>query len=657
MLISIIVPIYNVVLERFQGCMNSLQHQTLTDIEIILVDDCGEMRESILYAQELMKTDSRIKLLTNEQNCGGGASRDKGCAAAFGEYVAFVDADDKVDLDFYEKLYGRTKDRKYDIVKGELYGDRGHLNEHIRIGLSEGKPLYEIFNCQHTSAIYRTEFIRSNNITYGRSRVSQDVTFLLKVSVLAHNIAIVDGTYYYYDRDNEHSITHTTLASNISHYCQAIQERMDFLLEHVDCNNPAFLRYMDYNTSRLTARAKMLVNANLDNDICKVSVVIPTYNAAEYLSSLIEVLTAQSLSDIEIIFVDDGSTDRSVDIIHQWMKQDSRISYYYQENAGAGAARNNGINRARGKYIICIDSDDLYDNNFLEEMYLAAEHSGADAVMCHFRRFNYWTNTLTENEGYKKEKLPLDTVFNGRNIPNFCDCFNPGPINKLYRRKFILQNELRYSCTHVANDVLFGYSAMILASKVYCLSKNLLTVRRYVNPNSISASRQKYLEESIQAVNELWTWAKKQDLLDETYLDQLLKIFVNATVYNSQYGEKEEFWRACCDFINKITMNDVSIEKVRKLFNINTEKFEKKLKELDQSTDCEKELFMLNHKINFIKKMKQHLQDINPVKTISPVNSPEQLSIGFVKAEFFGDTMVSGKDSSKTLLKKIWLTN
>ena len=119
MLISIIVPIYNVVLERFQGCMNSLQHQTLTDIEIILVDDCGEMRESILYAQELMKTDSRIKLLTNEQNCGGGASRDKGCAAAFGEYVAFVDADDKVDLDFYEKLYGRTKDRKYDIVKGE----------------------------------------------------------------------------------------------------------------------------------------------------------------------------------------------------------------------------------------------------------------------------------------------------------------------------------------------------------------------------------------------------------------------------------------------------------------------------------------------------------------------------------------------------------
>lgn len=99
----------------------------------------------------------------------------------------------------------------------------------------------------------------------------------------------------------------------------------------------------------------------MSNDIPAVSVIIPVYNAAEFLKDGLNSLLKQTLREIEIICVDDGSTDGSLVILKEFEKTDARIRVIHQENQGAGAARNNGMDVARGKYLAFLDADDFFE--------------------------------------------------------------------------------------------------------------------------------------------------------------------------------------------------------------------------------------------------------------------------------------------------------
>ena len=101
----------------------------------------------------------------------------------------------------------------------------------------------------------------------------------------------------------------------------------------------------------------------------KVSVIIPVYNAEKYLEQCLESLLNQTLKEIEIICVDDGSEDRSVEIIEKFSEKDCRISLLRQKNSYAGVARNNGLNASTGKYVIFLDADDFFEPDMLLSMY------------------------------------------------------------------------------------------------------------------------------------------------------------------------------------------------------------------------------------------------------------------------------------------------
>lgn len=105
------------------------------------------------------------------------------------------------------------------------------------------------------------------------------------------------------------------------------------------------------------------------------SIIIPTYNRAHMLSAALESVHNQTFADWECIIVDDGSTDNTKDLISNWIKQDNRFRYIYQENAERSAARNNGINNATGEYICFLDSDDYYNETRLEKLYIAINNS------------------------------------------------------------------------------------------------------------------------------------------------------------------------------------------------------------------------------------------------------------------------------------------
>ena len=152
----------------------------------------------------------------------------------------------------------------------------------------------------------------------------------------------------------------------------------------------------------------------------KVSVVVPIYNAEKYLKQCLDSIQNQTLTDIEIIMIDDGSKDGSADISKQYLS-DSRFSYYYKENEGLAAARADGIARASGEYLGFIDSDDWIEPDMYEKMYNAAKSNDSDIVFCNCmenengHKFTpYMRNGAFNREQIKSDILPRTLAYIGK---------------------------------------------------------------------------------------------------------------------------------------------------------------------------------------------------------------------------------------------------
>ena len=133
--------------------------------------------------------------------------------------------------------------------------------------------------------------------------------------------------------------------------------------------------------------AQVVVQNKIDYEP-KVSVIIPVYNVELYLRICLESVLKQNLKEIEIICVDDGSTDKSLDILLEYAAKDNRITVLKQENLYAGVARNAGLAVARGEYLSFLDSDDFFEPDMHEEMYKKAKEDGSDVVVCGYWLYN-----------------------------------------------------------------------------------------------------------------------------------------------------------------------------------------------------------------------------------------------------------------------------
>ncbi|MDR1826422.1 MAG: glycosyltransferase [Rickettsiales bacterium] len=196
--VSVIVPIYNAE-EYLPKCLNSLVGQTLKDIEIILVDD-GSPDKSGEICDSFAKNDGRIKVI-HQKNQGVSTARNNGLAVAAGEYVGFVDPDDWVDLDFYQKLYGRAAETGADVIKGlyRLIDFDGRIQRQpIRIKKADDRHHWCI---SHTTAICRRNMLKKHNIVYpaGTSN-GEDEVFITKAVFTANKIEIVKDAFYWYLR-------------------------------------------------------------------------------------------------------------------------------------------------------------------------------------------------------------------------------------------------------------------------------------------------------------------------------------------------------------------------------------------------------------------------------------------------------------------------
>jgi len=193
--VSIIVPVYNG--EKWLNrCLRSLVNQTLKELQIICVNDCSS-DNSLVILQEYAKKDKRITIKNLKKNGGESVARNNGLKIAKGEYIAFVDQDDYIDLNFYEKLYERTRNGNIDIVKGDVkrYDKRIETTFDLNSKIIENK-FY--FHTHWWTAIYKASFLRINNIRLREDIImGADHIFLVKAVANANKVMIVNDTFYY----------------------------------------------------------------------------------------------------------------------------------------------------------------------------------------------------------------------------------------------------------------------------------------------------------------------------------------------------------------------------------------------------------------------------------------------------------------------------
>lgn len=259
----------------------------------------------------------------------------------------------------------------------------------------------------------------------------------------------------------------------------------------------------------------------------KVSIIVPCYNAEKYISESLDSILNQTYKNIEIICVDDGSTDKTREVIEEYAKNDSRITLICQENSYAGIARNNGIKNANGKYIMFLDADDFFEKNMIEVLLESALKNNSDIVLCGAYKFDNITNNVTDfNNILRKNLIPENQdVFNAKDIPK--DILNvtwDATWNKLFRLDFIKENNLTFQDTKVSEDVVFNRLAMILAERISFVDKSLIYYR--VNNNlSLVGSIGNDVESSFDFYNA--TLKFKNELNQRGLLKQYWIAFVN----------------------------------------------------------------------------------------------------------------------------------
>lgn len=200
--ISVIIPVYNAN-EYLRRCLDSVCNQTLKDIEIICVDDCST-DNSFEILQEYTKKYTNLKVIHCDKNGGESVARNIGLDNATGDYIAFVDNDDEVDLDFYEKLYNKAAETGADISKGEVkeigYDGKinfGTLNQKIKE--NNCNPLFFIYHWW--TGIFKSSIIKDNNIKLIEGYpLGGDVLFLNEVVLKSQKITLVDDAIYHYYR-------------------------------------------------------------------------------------------------------------------------------------------------------------------------------------------------------------------------------------------------------------------------------------------------------------------------------------------------------------------------------------------------------------------------------------------------------------------------
>lgn len=568
-LISIIVPFYNNA-DTIRRCILSACVQGYKNFEVIAIDD-GSTDDSASIVSELAAMwPKHIRLKRLGKNMGPGYARNFGMSIATGEFMTFIDADDALAPDFLRKSLDIMKAQKADIVAFDLlHIQKGKYPKvwDVKEGVYSGWDSLEQLLFKNAgryatySRLYRTEFLRKNNVRYSNTRVHQDIFFSILAFFYSSKTVVVPEIGYL--RFQRPGVSHAAgyhgakqleafasfvrfmndlfesngldKDSDAYKYCirrlytwdrdrmyRAIREvPLDDAIIRVSIANIGYsmealkLVLHDYAMAHISHKSDVIRVLPVDRDwkkaaaqppaevICEayrtadthwnkapdISIIIPSYNSGNYIRACLDSIYAQDFSNIEVIILDDASTDESYDILREEANSNNKIRLYrLKNNCRQGIARNIGLEKANGKYIIFVDADDICLPGFFKDAYRAIENTQADIVFFSSElegpNGNTWRRPFESEKALSRSEA-LTAFWEER--------LGVEPWAKIFRTSTLKMHKCKFPLYIYHQDVPFLFDALNSCQKIIIKPKNVYR-RRYSENSTIRPKTANYLQ-------------------------------------------------------------------------------------------------------------------------------------------------------------------
>lgn len=529
--------------KTIKKALDSIFEQTYDDVEIICVNDCST-DNTLSIIDENFPNNKKIKVINNDNRLGSGLSRNKGLKLAKGKYISFLDSDDYL-VDKNSLKYMINTLEQYDV---EMVSSNIEFRNTKKDKKSLGNTLFPVINKKimltsddygmpwyFYKNIFKKEFLDKNHIDFPDLLRGQDVVFFSKVLSNLGNYIHLPITHYSYEVPTTNKLN---TFENYYDYLISYYKVFQILLssDHAFCNvlNVVIMKYLEMENRKVTIKTEeqlykirdiltqiefflkgkigrnsflkirnMHINliSKVKHDLykIKVSVIVPVYNVEEYLPLCLDSLIQQSLHDIEIICVEDKSTDDSKAILEFYSKKDDRIKVIKnQSNIGLGASRNVGMQHVRGEYTFFIDSDDWIDRDCLKVLYEKSEELNLD--MLFYKAINYddYENKFYITEYYELSPLKSfeNKVFNYEQIdPDRFFKVIVTAWSKLYSTKFLKKIGVQFPEKIIHEDNLFYFEVLFNAKRLsFCNQDFYNRIRRN---NSITTTYDKSVLDAI----------------------------------------------------------------------------------------------------------------------------------------------------------------
>ena len=286
--------------------------------------------------------------------------------------------------------------------------------------------------------------------------------------------------------------------------------------------------------------------------MAKVSVIVPVYNVENYIRDMLLSVQNQTFKNFEVVLINDGSPDNSQVIIEEFCRADKRFKCYVQENGGVAAARNNGISKAQGDYLVFYDPDDFIPNNALEKMYKVASKNNSDMVIGIMEEKSLGESLIYMHSQAlaKQDKIDImDVHFTG--AWSLC--------HKMFKRTLIVDNNIKFEKLANAEDGVFTYCCLNHAKRINgckVVAYNYMKRPFWLEASATQTISSKYLEGLLASHNRILEEATK--LADkhlsgqarEKYLQELFVRFIEGEMIKGYY---RNIWRADEDIITRIS--------------------------------------------------------------------------------------------------------
>jgi len=504
--VSVVIPVYNASAYLPQ-CLDTILLQTLMDIEVICVND-GSTDNSSEVLAAYTQMDERLKVI-HQENAGAAVARNRGMKEATGEYIIFLDADDFFAADMLEKMLATAQKDQSDVVvcgwwqfsqnEQKVVRQVKMPDEYIQKSPLErqdiGNNLFLFAANVPWNKLIRLDFLKKTAIRFDeQARHADDVFFGLCSIGAAQKISVMLEPFIYY-RIHSNSQTAYTKETSVSDLCQTLSRAYLYLKE---CDLPFDLlpAYINRVQSSLLWFYSCLPQSKMKASLCSiqnylhsdlykalfgsrlpaVSIIVPVYNAAKFLPECLDSCIHQTLEDIEIICVNDGSTDNSLDILQQYARRDKRIKIITQENQGLPISRANAMKIASGEYIQFLDSDDYLDLDTCKSLYLYSKLYDLEMLLFSAIEFKNESGEEFEQPYHCLKWLPENfiQVFSWQNVKEVIMGVAVTACLTFYKHDFLKENDIHWINQRLCyEDSPFFIESFFKAKRVGALPEKL----------------------------------------------------------------------------------------------------------------------------------------------------------------------------------------